>query len=222
MNESIRIRSRSLSAWDQRTGHEPRVVALRAGRRTNVNSPSGRTRRMAELPDERQLVLGARSQLDRWTKSARREAYVELFDGDDPVLSPKRCNCSMRSTRNWSDRAAMVSGDRSVRNSHDGDLEFEYLTRGGLRLPSTDHHRFRPPRRGRPRRRDRRAAQRRALEIQRARRDTHRNTTQRIRSSKLAVPPIRSLSVIERIYRSGLFGDRCHVPRGFVLIFFRG
>jgi len=156
MNESIRIRSRSLSAWDQRTGHEPRVVALRAGRRTNVNSPSGRTRRMAELPDERQLVLGARSQLDRWTKSARREAYVELFDGDDPVLSPKRCNCSMRSTRNWSDRAAMVSGDRSVRNSHDGDLEFEYLTRGGLRLPSTDHHRFRPPRRGRPRRRDRR------------------------------------------------------------------
>jgi len=40
----------------------------------------------------------------------------------------------------------MVSGDRSVRNSHDGDLEFEYLTRGGLRLPSTDHHRFRPPR----------------------------------------------------------------------------
>jgi len=102
---------------------------------------------MAELPDERQLVLGARSQLDRWTKSARREAYVELFDGDDPVLSPKRCNCSMRSTRNWSDRAAMVSGDRSVRNSHDGDLEFEYLTRGGLRLPSTDHHRFRPPRR---------------------------------------------------------------------------
>jgi len=31
MNESIRIRSRSLSAWDQRTGHEPRVVALRAG-----------------------------------------------------------------------------------------------------------------------------------------------------------------------------------------------
>jgi len=176
MNEYIRIRSRSLSAWDQRTGHEPRVVALRAGRRTNVNSPSGRTRRMAELPDERQLVLGARSQLDRWTKSARREAYVELFDGDDPVLSPKRCNCSMRSTRNWSDRAAMVSGDRSVRNSHDGDLEFEYLTRGGLRLPSTDHHRFRPPRRGRPRRRDRRAAQRRALEIQRARRDTHRNT----------------------------------------------
>jgi len=44
---------------------------------------------MAELPDERQLVLGARSQLDRWTKSARREAYVELFDGDDP-FSPRR------------------------------------------------------------------------------------------------------------------------------------
>jgi len=156
MNESIRIRSRSLSAWDQRTGHEPRVVALRAGRRTNVNSPSGRTRRMAELPDERQLVLGARSQLDRWTKSARERRTLNCSTATILFSPRKRCNCSMRSTRNWSDRAAMVSGDRSVRNSHDGDLEFEYLTRGGLRLPSTDHHRFRPPRRGRPRRRDRR------------------------------------------------------------------
>jgi hypothetical protein len=42
---------------------------------------------MAEFPDERQLVLGARSQLDQWTKSARREAYTDLFEGDDPLLS---------------------------------------------------------------------------------------------------------------------------------------
>ena len=44
---------------------------------------------MAEFPDERQLVLRARSQLDQWTKSARMEAYAELFEGDDPILSPK-------------------------------------------------------------------------------------------------------------------------------------
>lgn len=44
---------------------------------------------MAEFPDERQLVLRARSQLDQWTKSARREAYVELFESDDPLLSPE-------------------------------------------------------------------------------------------------------------------------------------
>ncbi|GAA0541788.1 hypothetical protein ABNG02_13200 [Halorubrum ejinorense] len=42
---------------------------------------------MVEVSDERQLVLEARSQLDQWTKSARREAYVELFEGDDPILS---------------------------------------------------------------------------------------------------------------------------------------
>ncbi|WP_254538427.1 DUF7539 family protein [Halomarina litorea] len=44
---------------------------------------------MAEFSDERQLVLRARSQLDQWTRSARMEAYTELFEGDDPILSPK-------------------------------------------------------------------------------------------------------------------------------------
>ena len=44
---------------------------------------------MAEFPDERQLVLRARSQLDQWTKSARREAYAELFEGDGSILSPE-------------------------------------------------------------------------------------------------------------------------------------
>lgn len=42
---------------------------------------------MAELPAERQLVLNARSQLSGWTTEARRQAYEELFLGDDPVLS---------------------------------------------------------------------------------------------------------------------------------------
>ena len=44
---------------------------------------------MAEFPDERQLVLRARSQLDQWTKRARMEAYAELFEGDDQILSPE-------------------------------------------------------------------------------------------------------------------------------------
>ena len=44
---------------------------------------------MAEFPDERQLVVRARSNLDRWTRSARSEAYAELFEGDDPILSPE-------------------------------------------------------------------------------------------------------------------------------------
>ncbi|WP_424009269.1 DUF7539 family protein [Haloferax denitrificans] len=42
---------------------------------------------MAEFPDERQLVLRARSQLEQWTKSSRMEAYTELFEGDGPILS---------------------------------------------------------------------------------------------------------------------------------------
>jgi hypothetical protein len=42
---------------------------------------------MAEFPDERQLVLQARSQLDQWTRNARMEAYTDLFEGDDPLLS---------------------------------------------------------------------------------------------------------------------------------------
>ncbi|WP_251331251.1 DUF7539 family protein [Haloplanus pelagicus] len=44
---------------------------------------------MVEFPDERQIVLEARSQLDQWTKSARREAYADLFDSEDSVLSPE-------------------------------------------------------------------------------------------------------------------------------------
>ncbi|UPM45245.1 DUF7539 family protein [Halocatena salina] len=44
---------------------------------------------MAGFPDERQLVVRARSQLDQWTKSARIEAYAELFEGNDPILSPE-------------------------------------------------------------------------------------------------------------------------------------
>ncbi|WP_440008400.1 DUF7539 family protein [Halomicrococcus sp. SG-WS-1] len=44
---------------------------------------------MAEFPDERQLVVRARSQLDQWTRSARIEAYAELFEGDDSILSPE-------------------------------------------------------------------------------------------------------------------------------------
>lgn len=44
---------------------------------------------MAGVSDERQLVLRARSQLDQWAKSARNEAYDELFEGDDPILSPE-------------------------------------------------------------------------------------------------------------------------------------
>ncbi|QLG62794.1 DUF7539 family protein [Halorarum salinum] len=42
---------------------------------------------MAEFPDERQLVVLARSHLEQWTNSARTRAYDELFDGDDPVLT---------------------------------------------------------------------------------------------------------------------------------------
>ncbi|MWG34097.1 DUF7539 family protein [Halomarina oriensis] len=42
---------------------------------------------MAEFPDERQLVLRARSQLAQWTRNARSEAYTELFEGDHPILT---------------------------------------------------------------------------------------------------------------------------------------
>ena len=44
---------------------------------------------MVEFPDERQLVVQARSQLDEWTRSARTEAYAELLEGDDSILSPE-------------------------------------------------------------------------------------------------------------------------------------
>jgi hypothetical protein len=43
---------------------------------------------MAEFPDERQLVLQARSQLEQWTNRARTQAYTELFEGDSSLLTP--------------------------------------------------------------------------------------------------------------------------------------
>jgi hypothetical protein len=42
---------------------------------------------MDELPDERQLVTRARSRLDEWVTGARVEAYTELFEGADPLLT---------------------------------------------------------------------------------------------------------------------------------------
>ena len=42
---------------------------------------------MVEFPDERQLVVRARSNLERWTNSARTAAYEELFEGDAPILT---------------------------------------------------------------------------------------------------------------------------------------
>lgn len=42
---------------------------------------------MADMPDERQLVMQARSRLDQWVSRARREAYAELFEGDSPSLT---------------------------------------------------------------------------------------------------------------------------------------
>lgn len=41
---------------------------------------------MAELPDERDLVLSVRERLDDWTRRARRDAYEDLFQGADPIL----------------------------------------------------------------------------------------------------------------------------------------
>lgn len=42
---------------------------------------------MVEIPDERQLVLRARSHLEQWTNHARTAAYRELFEGDEPILT---------------------------------------------------------------------------------------------------------------------------------------
>ncbi|UTF55323.1 DUF7539 family protein [Natronosalvus rutilus] len=42
---------------------------------------------MIERPDERQLIVRARSHLKQWTNRARTEAYSELFEGDDPILT---------------------------------------------------------------------------------------------------------------------------------------
>lgn len=44
---------------------------------------------MAEFPDERELVVRARAHMDEWTRNARMEAYAELFEGDEPVVSPE-------------------------------------------------------------------------------------------------------------------------------------
>jgi hypothetical protein len=44
---------------------------------------------MAEFPDERQLVVRARSHLEQWTNSARTKAYAELFESDEPILTAK-------------------------------------------------------------------------------------------------------------------------------------
>lgn len=38
-------------------------------------------------PHERELVRRAQSRLAKWATSARAEAYGELFDGDDAILS---------------------------------------------------------------------------------------------------------------------------------------
>lgn len=45
---------------------------------------------MVTLPEERQLLIGARAQLADWTTHARTAAYTELFEGDDPILSPEQ------------------------------------------------------------------------------------------------------------------------------------
>ncbi|WP_312912458.1 DUF7539 family protein [Natronosalvus caseinilyticus] len=42
---------------------------------------------MTERPDERQLIVRAQSHLEQWTNRARTEAYSELFEGDDPILT---------------------------------------------------------------------------------------------------------------------------------------
>ena len=42
---------------------------------------------MVELSDERQLVVRAEARLQQWTNSARVEAYRELFEGDEPILT---------------------------------------------------------------------------------------------------------------------------------------
>lgn len=42
---------------------------------------------MVEVPDERQVIVQAESHLEEWLNSARTEAYVDLFEGDDPILT---------------------------------------------------------------------------------------------------------------------------------------
>lgn len=42
---------------------------------------------MVEPPEERQIVVQARSRLQEWTNEARTEAFGELFQGDEPILT---------------------------------------------------------------------------------------------------------------------------------------
>ncbi|SDM01038.1 hypothetical protein SAMN04487949_0484 [Halogranum gelatinilyticum] len=42
---------------------------------------------MAEFPDERHLVVRARSHMAEWTNRARTAAYAELFEGDETLLT---------------------------------------------------------------------------------------------------------------------------------------
>lgn len=55
--------------------------------RTNTRSSCTSCGIITDLPDERLLVLRERSQL-QWTGNARIAASAELFEGDDPILSP--------------------------------------------------------------------------------------------------------------------------------------
>ncbi|MFC7114761.1 hypothetical protein ACFQH2_06975 [Natronoarchaeum sp. GCM10025703] len=42
---------------------------------------------MVDDGDERHVIVQAQSQLEDWTARARMEAYSELFEGEDPLLS---------------------------------------------------------------------------------------------------------------------------------------
>ncbi len=42
---------------------------------------------MVELSDERQLIVRAESKLQQWTNRARMEAYSELFESEEPILT---------------------------------------------------------------------------------------------------------------------------------------
>jgi len=101
---------------------------------------------MAELPDERQLVLG---RVPSWTGGRRVLGERRTLNCSTATIpfSPRRdatARCARLGTGATGRRWCLGTDQYGI---HDGDLEFEYLTRGGLRLPSTDHHRFRPPRR---------------------------------------------------------------------------
>jgi len=175
---------------------------------------------MAELPDERQLVL---ERVPSWTGGRR-------------VLGERRTlNCSTATIssprRDATARCALDSElERQGGDGVWGPISTEFTRRGPrVRIPhsgwsaSTIHRSpqipssaegttstTRPKSGSTPRSGNTASTSRHSSK--------HNSTSSFIKTSGT---PIRSLSVIERIYRSGLFGDRCHVPRGFVLIFFR-